>query len=126
MTSWPMGFAGEDGTFDPASSATLVSPNGSPTFLSLEEIRVSVERHWTSPVSGARYPNQWTFSIPSEAVELQISPRMAQQELVTMRSTSVTYWEGAVDVTGLWKGRNIHGQGYVELTGYAEPYRPSR
>ena len=115
-----------DGTFDAASSATLVWPNGSTKFLSLEEIRVNVQRHWTSPVSGAIYPNQWTISIPSEEVELRISPRMAHQELVTRRSTGVTYWEGAVDVTGLWKGRDIHGQGYVELTGYAEPYHPSR
>jgi predicted secreted hydrolase len=115
-----------DGTFDPASSGTLVRPNGSSTSLSLEAINVSVQGHWTSPVSGARYPNQWTLSIPSEKVELNISPRMANQELVTERSTGVTYWEGAVDVTGLWKGENIHGQGYVELTGYAEPYRPSR
>ena len=113
-----------DGTFDPASSGTLVRPNGSSTSLSLEDIIVSVQGHWTSPVSGARYPNQWTLSIPSEKVELNISPRMANQELVTRRSTGVTYWEGAVDVTGLWKGEDIHGQGYVELTGYAEPYRP--
>ena len=115
-----------DGTFDSASSATLVWPNGSSKSLSLEEIRVSVQGHWTSPVSGATYPNQWTFSIPSEEVKLKISPRMAHQELVTRRSTGVTYWEGAVDVTGLWKGRDIQGQGYVELTGYAKPYRPSR
>jgi len=115
-----------DGTFDPASSGTLVWPKGSSKSLSFEEIRVSVQRHWTSPVSGARYPSQWIFSIPSEEVDLKISPRMAHQELVTRRSTGVTYWEGAVDVTGLWKGRAIHGRGYVELTGYAEPYRPSR
>jgi predicted secreted hydrolase len=115
-----------DGTFDSASSATLVWPNGSSKSFSLEEVRVSVQGHWTSPVSGATYPNQWTFSIPSEEVKLMISPRMAHQELVTRRSTGVTYWEGAVDVTGLWKGRDIQGQGYVELTGYAEPYRPSR
>ncbi len=115
-----------DGTFDPASSGTLVRPNGSSTFFSLEEINVSVKGHWTSPVSGARYPNQWTLSIPSEKVALIISPRMANQELITRRSTGVTYWEGAVDVTGLWKGQDIHGQGYVELTGYAEPYSPSR
>ncbi|MEO8325201.1 MAG: carotenoid 1,2-hydratase, partial [Nitrospirota bacterium] len=49
-----------DGTFDPASSGTLVRPNGSSTSLSLEDIIVSVQGHWTSPVSGARYPNQWT------------------------------------------------------------------
>ncbi|MCA9422363.1 MAG: carotenoid 1,2-hydratase [Nitrospira sp.] len=115
-----------DGTFDPASSGTLVRPNGSSRSLPLEEMHVSVRGHWTSPVSGARYPHQWTLSIPSEEIELSISPRMADQELVTRRSTGVTYWEGAVDVTGLWKGEDIHGQGYVELTGYAEPYRPSR
>ncbi|GJL58788.1 MAG: carotenoid 1,2-hydratase [Nitrospirales bacterium] len=115
-----------DGTFDPASSGTLVRPDGSSTSLSLQAIDVSVQGHWTSPVSGARYPHLWTLSIPSEKVELNISPRMANQELVTRRSTAVTYWEGAVDVTGLWKGENIQGQGYVELTGYAEPYRPSQ
>ena len=115
-----------DGTFDPASSGTLVWPNGSSTALSFEEIRVRAQDHWTSPVSGAQYPSQWTFSIPSEEIELTISPRMAHQELVTRRSTDVTYWEGSVDVTGLWKGHKIHGQGYVELTGYAGPYRPSR
>jgi predicted secreted hydrolase len=115
-----------DGTFDSASSGTLVWPDGSSETLTFEEIRVSVQRYWTSPVSGARYPNQWTFSIPAEGVELKISPRMAHQELVTRKSTGVTYWEGAVDITGRWKGEDIHGQGYVELTGYAEPYRPSR
>lgn len=115
-----------DGTFDPSSSGTLVRPNGSTTTLSFEEIRVRALRQWTSTVSGGRYPNQWSFSIPSEEIELKISPRMTHQELVTRRSTNVTYWEGSVGVTGLWKGREIHGQGYVELTGYAEPYRPSR
>ncbi|MCA9480321.1 MAG: hypothetical protein KC545_08175, partial [Nitrospira sp.] len=39
-------------------------------------------------------------------------------------STGVTYWEGAVDVTGTWQGRPVDGRGYVELTGYAMPYRP--
>jgi predicted secreted hydrolase len=32
----------------------------------------------------------------------------------------VTYWEGAIKTTGTAQGRPIHGQGYMELTGYAE------
>ena len=111
-----------DGSFDPASSGTLVLPNGSSKVLALQDLQISVDRHWTSPTSGARYPNHWTFAILNENIELILSPRMANQELVTTGSTGVTYWEGAVDVTGLWKGHDIHGQGYVELTGYAEPY----
>jgi predicted secreted hydrolase len=45
---------------------------------------------------------------------------MAEQELSTTRSTQVTYWEGAIKTTGTAQGRPIHGQGYMELTGYAE------
>jgi predicted secreted hydrolase len=99
-----------------------VLPDGSSKALAFQDIKISVNRHWTSPVSGARYPNHWTFSIPDEGVELTLSPRMANQELVTARSTHVTYWEGAVEITGQWQGYDIHGQGYVELTGYAEPH----
>lgn len=111
-----------NGTFDPASSGTFVLPNGSSTVLSLQDLQISVKQYWVSPVTGARYPSQWLLMIPAEEIALSISPRMANQELVTARSTQVTYWEGAVDVTGQWKGHDIHGQGYVELTGYAEPY----
>ena len=115
-----------DSTFDPASSGTLVFPNGASKALSLQDLQISVNRHWNSPVSGANYPSQWILAIPAEDIELSLSPRMANQELVTTRSTRVTYWEGAVDVNGRWKGHDIHGQGYVELTGYAEPYRSSQ
>jgi len=97
-------------------------PNGSSTVFSLQDLQISVEQYWVSPVTGARYPSQWFLEIPAEEIALSISPRMANQELVTARSTQVTYWEGAVDVTGQWKGHDIHGQGYVELTGYAKPY----
>ena len=111
-----------DGTFDPASSGTLVYPNGSSQALVLNDWQISVTQHWTSPVTGVRYPHHWSFSIPNRQIELTVSPRMSNQELVTTRSTGVTYWEGAVDIMGEWKGQDIHGQGYVELTGYAEPY----
>jgi predicted secreted hydrolase len=49
---------------------------------------------------------------------------MDAQELVTTRSTGIAYWEGAVEVRGTWRGRPVTGRGYVELTGYAERFRP--
>jgi predicted secreted hydrolase len=45
---------------------------------------------------------------------------MADQELFPKRSTQVTYWEGAIEATGSIQGRPARGQGYMELTGYAE------
>ncbi|MGD9712841.1 MAG: lipocalin family protein, partial [Thermomicrobiales bacterium] len=41
------------------------------------------------------------------------------QELNTLATTGVIYWEGAVHVKGLSAGEEVTGVGYVELTGYA-------
>ena len=45
---------------------------------------------------------------------------MAEQELSPKRSTQITYWEGAIEAHGTAQGQPIKGQGYMELTGYAE------
>ncbi|HLB02532.1 MAG TPA: lipocalin family protein [Nitrospiria bacterium] len=46
-------------------------------------------------------------------------PTVQDQELITTRSTGVTYWEGSVKVTGTLNGQPTTGKGYVEMTGYA-------
>ena len=45
--------------------------------------------------------------------------RWPTQELVTDRSTRVTYWEGACAVRPLPGSPSPAGSAYVELTGYA-------
>jgi predicted secreted hydrolase len=115
-----------NGDFASSSSGTIVQEDGTPIFLSREDMHVVVEQYWTSPRSGARYPSRWRLSIPSQQVVLRLAPRMADQELITAGSTGVTYWEGAVEVEGTWEGKPVEGRGYVELTGYAKPYQPGR
>ena len=109
----------KDGTVDPYSSGTLVKADGFTRHLKLNEYRVEVLGRWRSPVSGADYPMRWRVTIPAEQIELEINPAFQNQELVTNRSTRVTYWEGAVDVGGKSRGKTISGAGYVEMTGYA-------
>jgi len=115
-----------DGTADPVSSGTWVLSDGTTSTLSLPDVHIDVLDHWTSPVSGTRYPSGWRLSIPSRRLSLLLVPKMQNQELITERSTQVTYWEGAVKVTGQVGERPITGQGYVELTGYAKPFETSR
>jgi predicted secreted hydrolase len=55
-------------------------------------------------------------------IALEIVPLLDDQELRTSRSTQVTYWEGAMSVSGTFAGRAVSGQGYLELTGYAERF----
>ena len=109
-----------DGSSDQASSGTLVFPDGHTQHLSASEIQLTPLDTWTSPTSKATYPHRWQISTPSLGLSLKLTPLLADQELRTTRSTQVTYWEGAVSVEGTEKGQAIKGQGYVELTGYAE------
>ncbi len=109
-----------DGASDVASSGTVVSADGHSRHLSIEEFTIDVTDYWTSPVSRARYPSRWRLTVPSLGLALDLVPLLADQELRTGRSTQVTYWEGAVAVTGTNQGRPAAGHGYVELTGYAE------
>lgn len=109
-----------DGSADPVSSGTLIDHDGKAQHLPLKDFSLEPLSHWTSPTSKAVYPQRWRLTIPSRQLSLEIRPLMAEQELSTTRSTQVTYWEGAIEATGTLQEKPIKGQGYMELTGYAE------
>jgi predicted secreted hydrolase len=109
----------KDGSVDPYSSGTLVGADGVARHLLNQDYRIHVLERWKSPMSGATYPMKWKVTIPSESVELDVLPAFPEQELITNRSTRVTYWEGAVQIRGTARGRSVVGNGYVEMTGYA-------
>jgi predicted secreted hydrolase len=112
-----------DGTVAPVSSGTAILPDGRTRHLSATDIQVDVLDHWASRSSGGRYPSRWRVAVPALDISLDLRPLLADQELATSRSTQVTYWEGAVEVSGRLRGAPVSGQGYVELTGYAKPMR---
>ncbi len=105
----------EDGSIDPFSSGTWISPDGSTSKLDLDDFQISVQDTWRSPHTGATYPGKWNISIPSKNLSLELTPLLQDQEL----QVSYNYWEGAVNVQGSINSEPISGKGYVELTGYA-------
>jgi predicted secreted hydrolase len=109
----------KDGSVDPYSHGTVVYVDGTTRHLALKDYRIDVLARWQSPTSAAEYPIKWKVIIPGEQIELEIAPHFAEQELITNRSTRVTYWEGAVQVKGTLRNKPIAGSGYVEMTGYA-------
>ena len=112
----------EQGGFSPASSGTFVNRSGEPLHLSRKDFTVDVLRRWRSPHSGASYPSRWRVIVAPLQMELSIIPNLADQELITQRTTRVTYWEGSVSVSGRSGGAPVKGVGYVEMTGYAAPF----
>ena len=87
-----------------------------------KEFQIKVLKQWKSQKSGAIYPSKWRVKVPGHQIELTLFPTVKDQELITKESTRVTYWEGSVKVEGKYQGDPIKGMGYVELTGYAEPF----
>jgi predicted secreted hydrolase len=108
----------KDGSPDPYSSGTLVKADGTTKHLKLEDFQIGVLERWKSAKSGGNYPMKWKVTIPAEGVELEIVPEFTDQELITNRSTRVTYWEGAVQIRGTVQRKPVAGLGYVEMTGY--------
>ena len=109
----------KNGSVDPYSHGTVVYGDGTTRHLTLKDYRIDVLARWQSPTSAAEYPIKWKVIIPGEQIDLEIAPHFAEQELITNRSTRVTYWEGAVQVKGTLRNKPIAGSGYVEMTGYA-------
>ncbi len=114
----------QDGRVDPYSSGTLVTPDLRTIHLPLSEIKLRPLSFWKSARSKATYPASWEIDLPRYDLKLTVVPFVADQELLTPKSTGVTYWEGAVKVRGTYKGRPVEGEGYVELTGYDKSFRP--
>ena len=108
----------QDGQVDPQSAGTVVASDGSTTRLGPHDFSLVAGRTWESPASGARYPVEWRVDIPGESLALDVRAAVDGQELHTEQSTGVTYWEGAVVVTGKKGGRAVTGRGYLEMTGY--------
>jgi predicted secreted hydrolase len=107
-----------DGTPDVTSSGSLVTSEGSVIHIRNDQMQVTAIDHWKSRASGATYPMGWRITLPSFGVSLTLKPVMKNQELVTSGSTRITYWEGAVDVSGTSGNVAVSGSGYVEMTGY--------
>jgi predicted secreted hydrolase len=113
-----------NGQSGPYSSGTMVSGDRIPQPLSREDFSIEVLRTWKSPRSQATYPAGWQINSPRQKLFLRITPVLADQELMTMKSTRVTYWEGLVTAEGTYQGQSVKGQGYVEMTGYDLRFAP--
>ncbi len=76
------------------------------------QVQFQVLRRWRS-ARGTEYPVELEVKFGGHAVRTK--PILDDQELSTMRPTSVQYWEGLVVSEG-----SLAGRGYLELTGYAQ------
>lgn len=106
---------------DQYSSGTFVDAEGKAHHLGASQFSMKPLATWHSPNSGATYPVSWKISVPSVGLELTEQTALPNQELFDSRKLSPIYWEGAVSYDGTLREASVHGLGYLEMTGYANP-----
>ncbi len=85
------------------------------SMLKPEDFSIDVLSTWESAKSKGRYPSHWRVRVPKAELDVEILPKLADQELVSKGGAvgDVAYWEGAVSSS------DNAVIGYVEMTGYA-------
>jgi predicted secreted hydrolase len=101
------------GARDAYSAGTFLPPDGPARPLASADVDIAVNGAW-------RYPARWRVRVPTLALDLDVQPLLADQEL----TTTPAYWEGAVAVSGTRGGAPVSARGYVELVGYGERAHP--
>jgi predicted secreted hydrolase len=102
-----------DGSLDRSSSGTVVLRDGTSLHLNAGDFEVSVQGRYRSDKTGARYPSFWEISVPSQGLDLRVTPLIVDQEFIGTGTTGNSYWEGTCRIEGTAAGR-----AYVEMTGY--------
>jgi predicted secreted hydrolase len=105
------------------ASATVVGRDGATRYLGAGDFTVENTAQWTSDSTRATYPARWTVSVPSERLELTVTPFVADQENRSEFLRRLFYWEGAVGISD--NANRPVGRGYVELVGYGKGLRPA-
>jgi predicted secreted hydrolase len=114
----------KDGSVDPFSSGTYVDASGRATFLGVHDFSMTPESDtYSSPVTKAAYPIAWRVAIPSLTLDLQIRTPLPSQEMTSSTGAGLSYWEGAITITGTRSPKPISGVGYLEMTGYDKALR---
>ena len=110
---------GVDATVDPRSSGTIVRADGTSATLDAGDFTLTPRRTWRSPATAAAYPIEWRIQVPRERLDMTVRAAVEAQEMTGAGGSGISYWEGAIAVTGTRDTSPITGRGYLEMTGYA-------
>jgi predicted secreted hydrolase len=105
-----------DGSVSVFTTGSLIDPDGNKMTINPQDVEIEVLDTWESPHSRAVYPSQWKMRIPKSNLELSLATLFPDQEM----DVSVRYFEGTLGISGEMDGKQIGGNGFIEMTGYEQ------
>lgn len=106
----------ENGGRDQHSAGTYQPLEGPAMDLTADDFEMAPLRRWRG------YPVEWLVKVPRLALSITVNAAFDDQ-LLHDPVMGISYWEGAVTLAGTRAGRDLRGEGYLELTGYDAPFR---
>jgi predicted secreted hydrolase len=117
-------FRRKDGSSHSFSAGTFIDSNGTKTSLkSTDFVLTPAGKTWSSPDTHATYPIEWKITIPRLGINLKASTLLQNQELTGKTKISPSYWEGSIQLEGTRNDSVYKGLGYLEMTGYDQPFK---
>lgn len=92
-------------------------PNG--TDIKTTNVLLIPVKQWASRTTNTSYPIEWHIRIPEARIELSITPRVKNQEMLF---AGMHYWEGPTAIAGTVGRKKVTGKGFMELVGYRSRY----
>ncbi|MEZ5549277.1 MAG: lipocalin-like domain-containing protein [Pseudomonadales bacterium] len=99
----------DDGGRDDFDQGLLIDAAGGSRHLSARDFTLTPLRYWRDG-RGVNWPVEWTLSV--DGSQYRLAAAVDDQRM----NTTITYWEGLIDVLSPSGERS--GRGYMELTGY--------
>ncbi len=93
----------------------IIDPKGSSVIY--KEFTLEAQNQWTSSRTFLDYPTKWKLTVPYAGVEFYLEAPIDQQEFATVISKPA-FWEGRVNVKGVFSGEEVSGPGFVERSGF--------
>jgi len=103
-----------DGSVSKFTTGSLIGPDGEKTTIGPNDVTLDVRDSWESRHSKSIYPSSWQMKIPKADLTLDLQPLFPDQVM----DVSVRYYEGTLSVSGSMNGKEIGGNGFIEMTGY--------
>ena len=97
--------------------ATVMHPDGTQKKVKLNPIIAQAENWWKSSVSDYAYPTKYHVQCPELDADLTVICAPKEQELNFEGWPTLSHYEGASQVSGIYGGQKVTGYCYVETIG---------